>query len=36
MIFCQNNFWIDAELTFVRGFASTHFVKYSTATMVKV
>jgi hypothetical protein len=29
-------FMIDTELTLVRGFASTHFVKYSTATMVKV
>jgi hypothetical protein len=36
MMFCQNNFLIVAELTLVRGFALIHFMKYSTATMVKV
>jgi hypothetical protein len=29
-------FLIDAEVTFMRGFTSTHFVKYSTAMTVKV
>jgi hypothetical protein len=36
MMFCQKNFLIDAELTLVSGFASIHFVKYLTATAVKV
>jgi hypothetical protein len=36
MIFCQKNFLIDGELMFVIGFASTHLVKYSTATIAKV
>jgi hypothetical protein len=30
------NFWMVAEVMFVTGFASTHLVKYSTATMAKV
>jgi hypothetical protein len=30
------NFWMVAEVMFVTGFASTHLVKYSTPTMVKV
>jgi hypothetical protein len=29
-------FFSDAELTLVSGFASIHFVKYSTATTAKV
>jgi hypothetical protein len=36
IMFCQKNFLIVAELTFVSGFASIHFVKYSTAITVKV
>jgi hypothetical protein len=32
----QMNFLIVAEVMLVKGFASTHFMKYSTATMVKV
>jgi hypothetical protein len=36
MMFCQKNFLIEAELTLVSGFASIHFVKYSTATTTNV
>jgi hypothetical protein len=36
MIFCQKNFLLVAKLMFVTGFASTHFVKYSTTTIAKV
>jgi hypothetical protein len=32
----QKNFWIVAEVMLVTGFASTHLVKYSTMTIVKV
>jgi hypothetical protein len=32
----QMNFLIVAEVMLVKGFASTHFMKYSTATMAKV
>jgi hypothetical protein len=34
--FLQKNFLIVAEHTLVRGFALIHFMKYLTATMVKV
>jgi hypothetical protein len=33
---CHKNFLMVAELTFMIGIASTHFVKYLTATMAKV
>jgi hypothetical protein len=36
IMFCQKNFLIVAELTFVSGFTSIHFVKYSTMITVKV
>jgi uncharacterized membrane protein len=29
-------FFMDVELMFVMGFASTHFMKYSTAMIAKV
>jgi hypothetical protein len=36
IMFCQKNFLIVEELTFVSGFASIHFAKYSTMITVKV
>jgi hypothetical protein len=35
-MFCHKNFLIEVELTLVSGFASIHFVKYSTTTTAKV
>jgi hypothetical protein len=36
IMFCQKNFLILAELTFVSGFAPIRFMKYLTATNAKV
>jgi hypothetical protein len=36
IMFYHKNFLFVAELTFVSGFASTHFMKYSTVITVKV
>jgi hypothetical protein len=36
LMFCQKCFLIVVEVMLVTGFTSTHFMKYSTATMAKV
>jgi hypothetical protein len=36
IMFFQKNLLIVAELMFVTGFASTHFMKYSSATMAEM
>jgi hypothetical protein len=36
MMFYQKNFLMVAELTFVTGFTSTHFVKYSMTIIAKL